>query len=168
MTQLSGAIVQFKQAMSDYTVSFSCFGFSCWCAEHLRLYPLISLIRLFICVMSLEIQSSRWEGWNPAIDWFNPTTLVCLSRTWMFNVTCRGRLFYGEFSLDERWQITRSHRYICLYYLKHMQTKSRFLVANISSVNSWKRDIYWNFNNFCWWSLFIYNLQTRQSIINKT
>ena len=46
--------------------------------------------RLFIPVLPLEIQLSRWEGWDP-VNRFNPTPSVCLSQatTWISNDICR-------------------------------------------------------------------------------
>jgi hypothetical protein len=42
---------------------------------------------LFLSVLSLKIQLSRGEGWNP-FNLFNPTTSLCLSqdRAWISNV----------------------------------------------------------------------------------
>jgi hypothetical protein len=48
---------------------------------------------LFIFVLSLEIQLSGRDGWEP-INMFNPVTLLCLSenRTWIYNAICCGVL----------------------------------------------------------------------------
>ena len=46
------------------------------------------LYRLFISVLLLEFQLSRWEGWD-LMNRFNPTIYVCLSQAsiWISNVT---------------------------------------------------------------------------------
>ena len=53
--------------------------------------------RLFIQVLSLEIQLSR-GGWNP-IKWLNPPYFLCLSqyKSWISNVLIRSR------SWGDRW-----------------------------------------------------------------
>ena len=40
----------------------------------------------FVYMLPLEIQLSRGQGWDP-INWFNPTTFLCLSqaRAWISN-----------------------------------------------------------------------------------
>jgi hypothetical protein len=45
---------------------------------------------MFIPVLPLDIQLSRWEGWDP-VTRFNPTPFVCLyqATTWISNDICR-------------------------------------------------------------------------------
>ena len=54
-----------------------------------------------LCVLPLEIQISRREGWDP-INQFNPTTSVCLSqaRTWISNIICGGDFFCAQLRRD--------------------------------------------------------------------
>ena len=61
------------------------------------------LYHFIIYVLPLEIQLSRGEGWNP-INWFNPTTYVCLSQagTWISNVICRGLFLCSLISVKMR------------------------------------------------------------------
>ena len=56
-----------------------------------RLLPATKKVFRVIYVLPLEIQLSREEDWDP-INWFDPTTSLCLSeaRTWISNVICRG------------------------------------------------------------------------------
>ena len=62
-----------------------------------------AVYRLFIYVLSLEIQLSRWKDWDP-INQFNPATVMCLTqaRTLISNVTCRNIFVFREFSLYEK------------------------------------------------------------------
>ena len=73
------------------------------------------LYHLIICVLPLEIQLSRGEGWDP-IYWFNPAHFLCLSQTrfglWCLMPLSGPRLpmshvlvffVFSEFSQDEGW-----------------------------------------------------------------
>ena len=61
---------------------------------HVNVHDLLQCKVLFISVMPLEIQWSRWEGWDH-INRFNAAIYVCLSkaRTYRSNVICTG-IFY--------------------------------------------------------------------------
>jgi len=59
----------------------------------------LSFVYIYI---SLEIQLSRGEGWDP-INWLNPVTFLCLSqaRTWISNIIFRGLFLFN----DLRWEV---------------------------------------------------------------
>ena len=40
-------------------------------------------------IMHCHCKLSNGEGWD-AINWLNPTTIVCLSQAWILNVICHG------------------------------------------------------------------------------
>jgi hypothetical protein len=46
------------------------------------------LVTIFAFVLALEIQLSREEGWDP-VNWFNPTTFLCLYQTRIMIFWCQ-------------------------------------------------------------------------------
>ena len=62
-----------------------------------------AVYRLFVYVLSLEIQLSRWKDWDP-INQFNTTTVMCFTqaRTLISNVTYRNLFVFREFNLNEK------------------------------------------------------------------
>jgi hypothetical protein len=77
----------------------------------------IAIVRV-IYVLPLEIQLSREEDWDP-INWFDPTTFLCLSeaRTWISNVICRGFVCVQWIQL--RWEVIFRFIYIIIWINCH-------------------------------------------------
>ena len=85
--------------------NYSCPIFIDFQTSCLSLYSKLSIYRLFVYVLLLEIQLSRVECWGP-INLYNSATFVCLSQTriWISNVTCFGLSFSFHW-VQLRWEV---------------------------------------------------------------